>query len=171
MKIELNVKNFRDEIAKHPAILVYFFQEKGCRFCDIMKPYMEKYAEENILGVYALGDFPDEVTKEFCPNQAVPRFWAFVDGKPVGFQSGAMPIEEVVLAFTPEKIPPKQMPIEKMSMAQLITDECFMIDQIAPMMSLLKKIQKEIKKRKMLLIDEPCCDSCADGGTCSGGCK
>lgn len=171
MKIELNKENFKEEIAKHQAILVYFYQEKGCRFCDLMKPYMDKYSEENVLGMYKLGDFPDAITKEFCPNQAVPKYWAFVEGQPVGFQSGAMPIEDVVLAFTPDKIPPKQLPLEKMSLTNLVADEMAMIDAVAPMMSHLKKIQKEIKKRKMMLVDEPCCDSCADGGTCSGGCK
>lgn len=171
MKIELNVNNFKEEIAKHPAILVYFYRAKGCQFCDIMKPYMEKYAEENVLGMYEVDYFGDEISKKFCENGAVPKYVAFVNGEPVGMQSGAMPMSDVVLAFTPEKIPPKQLPLDKMPLASLVADEMAMIDAIAPMMSHLKKLQKEIKKRKMMLVDEPCCDSCADGGTCSGGCK
>jgi thioredoxin-like negative regulator of GroEL len=165
--IEINEQNYESEIElSEGKVLFMFHRESGCSQCKTMMPIFEEFAEKNPdikCARYSLSK-PDSVTEKFQFKQ-VPAFFAFVDGKVVGAQEGV--VVDIGLTFTPEKIAPKQVPVEKATMLQLMTDEANMIDQIAPLMAHLKKIQKEMKKRRSF--DEPCCDSCAAGGGCSGG--
>jgi len=170
MMLELNESNFKDALAEHVKLLVFFYRESGCSFCDKMKPLVEEYAKENVVGMYKLGQSPDSVNAQF-PVERFPTFYAFIEGQAVGKQEGAVPYEHLELTFTPEKLPPKQVPIEKASSLQLMTDEANLIDQLAPLRGHLAKIQKEIARRKKLASSGmSCCDSCAEGGECEGGC-
>lgn len=168
--LELNEKNFK-ELTATGKVLVFFYREKGCSFCDQMKPVFEELEGDFEKAKYELGPTPDTITTGLV--ESFPTFAAYVDGKLVGVQVGAMSAEKVAQTFEngfPEK-KPAQIPIEKASLAQLITDEMALIDQIGPMRKHLAKIQKEIEKRKKLAMGKvDCCDSCSDGGECSGGC-
>lgn len=171
--LELNEKNFK-ELTATGKVLVFFYREKGCSFCDQMKPIVEGLEDLVIdfdVAKYKLGAAPDTVTQGLV--ESFPTFAAYEDGKLVGVQVGAMSEEKLLQTFEngfPQK-KPTQIPIEKASLAQLITDEMSLIDQIGPMRKHLAKIQKEIEKRKKLAMGKvDCCDSCADGGECSGGC-
>lgn len=170
MILELNENNFKEEILKHPKVLVFFYREKGCSFCTKMKPIVKEYAETNVVGYYSLGNSPDSVTEGVV--ERFPTFVAYVNGLAVGKQEGSMSLEQLDLTFTPEKIvraAPQQAPLEisKAPLIQLLTDEANLIDQIGPMRSHLAKIQAEIKRRQKLAMGKvDCCDSCADGGSC-----
>ena len=87
MIIELNEENFKQEVSAQEKILVFFYREKGCSFCAKMKPVVEQYAENNVVGFYKLGAQPDSINEEF-PIQRFPTFYAFVDGKAVGIGAG-----------------------------------------------------------------------------------
>jgi thioredoxin-like negative regulator of GroEL len=169
----LNEENFEKFITETKKVLVFFYRESGCSFCDKMKPVIDSLVLEEkdfLVAKYALAASPDSINQKY-PIERFPTYYAFVDGKPVGKQEGAMPMDQLFLTFTPEKLPPKQVPVEKATMLQLLSDEAILIDQIAPIRLQLSKIQKEIAKRKKLAIGslEACCDGCASGGSCESG--
>jgi len=172
--IILDANNFKEFISTEKKVLVFFYREKGCSFCDKMKPIVEQLSEvENldfIVAKYVLADSPDAINAEY-PIERFPTFYAFVDGKPVGKYEGTLSLEQLPLVFTPERLPQKAIPLDKATMLQLITDEANLIDQIAPIRSHLAKIQAEIARRKKLAEGKigSCCESCSDGGSCSGG--
>ena len=144
--IHLNEENFAEYVLGTPKLLVFFYREKGCSFCDKMKPIVEKYGESNSVGWYALGQSPDSVTEGLVKN--FPTFVAYENGKMVGSQEGAMPLEQLDLTFTPDKIKPKQIPIVKAKLVALLTEEANLIDSIAPLKAHLIEVQAEIKARR-----------------------
>lgn len=153
MILELNEKNFKDQINDKDKILVFFYIEKGCSFCDKMKPIVAKYAESNTVGMYKLGQAPDSITEDIV--QRFPTFVAYEKGLAVGKQEGAMSIEQLALTFTPDKIPSKDpgpqpgpVTIETAPMVQLLTEEANLIDQVAPLLDHLAKVRAEIRRRK-----------------------
>lgn len=168
--LELNAQNFKEE-TKEGKVLVFFYREKGCGFCDKMKPVFEELEGDFKKAKYAVGQDVDPIAQELAP--VVPTFAAYVDGKLVGMQLGSMSPEKVIKTFEngfPEK-KAQAIPLDQASMMQLLTDEATLIDKIGPMRSHLAKIQKEIERRKKLALGKvDCCDSCADGGKCDGGC-
>ena len=149
MNLVLTEANFKETIEKNPKILVFFYRETGCSFCTKMKPIMEKYEETNAVGWYALGDQPDSVTEGLVKN--FPTFVAYVDGKQVGVQEGSMPIEQLDLTFTPEKIKAKHVPIAQAKTMDLIVEEANAIDAIAPLKAHLNEVRAELKKRRELV--------------------
>lgn len=174
MKLIVDEKSFKETIEAHEKVLVFFYVEKGCPSCDKMKPVIEGLSNDHDILFYKCGDdlktaMPDSITQGLV--EMFPTYAAYINGKLVGRQVGEMKPEQVLLTFTPDLIPKKLKSIEELPLVQLLTDEAAMIDQIYPMMNHLKKIQKEIKKRKSILADEACCDSCDEGGSCAGGCK
>jgi len=179
--IEAVEKNFDELVLKsQDPVLVMFYREKGCSFCDSMKPIIEKYAEahpEVKVVKYALAQQPDSVNVEY-PVKRFPTFYAFKDGKVVGTQEGAMPMDQLHLTFTPDKIPAKpqvsQVPVAKATMAQLLTEEANLLDAIASIRGHYMEVKREINKRRKAVAEwdakaDSCCDSCADGGPCEGG--
>lgn len=174
MKIVIDENSFKKQIGERPRALVFFYVEKGCSYCDQMKPVMEKLAEEQDIFFYKCGDDlrtakPDSITQGLV--KAFPTFAAYIEGQLVGQQSGGMSAEQVMMTFTPELLPRKPKPIAQASMLELLTEEANLIDQIGPLRSHLAKIQAEIAKRKKMAMGKvDCCDSCADGGECEGGC-
>lgn len=174
MKIIADEKSLKSVIEGKQKALVFFYVEKGCSFCDQMKPIMDELSSEHDVVFYKCGDDlrtakPDSVTKDLV--KAFPTFAAFDQGKLIATQSGGMDAEQVLKTFTPELLPKKIKKLSEASMLELLTDEANLIDQIAPMRSHLAKVQAEIAKRKKQAMGKvDCCDSCADGGECEGGC-
>jgi len=74
-----------------------------------------------------------------------PTTITFNQGKAIAGQEGILTVEQLHNTFDPEKL---ITPIEKAPLLKLIQDEANLIDQIAPMMAHLKKLQKEIKRRR-----------------------
>jgi len=144
--LELNEKNFDQAINENESILVFFYREKGCPFCDKMKPIVEEYAKNRPFAVakYALGQAPDSVNERF-PIERVPTFYAFQKGQVIGKTEGVKKEKELDALFNPQ---PKIVPVEEASLAMLMNDEAKIMDIIYPMMQDLRKIQAEIKKRK-----------------------
>jgi thiol-disulfide isomerase/thioredoxin len=172
--MKVDEKSFERVLTSEKPALVFFYREKGCSFCAKMKPVVAEYEKahpEVAVFHYELGGQPDSITLDLVKN--FPTFAAYVDGKLVATQEGVLTVEGLHLTFSPDLIPPKQIPIENASMLMLMTDEANLIDKIYPLKVQLSKVQAEIKKRKSLISggDEPCCDSCAEGGGCSGGCS
>lgn len=174
MKIIADEKSFKSVIEGRAKVLAFFYVEKGCSYCDQMKPIMDELSNENDIVFYKCGDDlktakPDSVTGTLV--KAFPTFAAFDGGKLIATQSGGMSAEQVMNTFNPELLPKKPKKLEQASMLELLTDEANLIDQIAPLRSHLAKVQKEIEKRKKMAMGKvDCCDSCADGGECEGGC-
>lgn len=174
MKIIADEKSFKSVIEGKEKVLVFFYVEKGCGFCDKMRPVMDEISDEMDVVFYKCSDdlktaIPDSVTKDLV--KAFPTFAAFENGKLIAAQSGGMSKEQVLNTFHPEMLPKKAKPLAQATMLELLTDEANLIDQIAPLRSHLAKVQKEIEKRKKQAMGKvDCCDSCADGGECSGGC-
>lgn len=136
-------QTFKEFISKGRS-LVFFYREKGCSFCDKMKPVIEEYskARENLQVLwYELGQTPDSITQELV--QKFPTFVAFQDGQMIGKLEGVLTHEQLDAIDAP-----KTLPIEQASLAQLMTDEAALIDQIFPMKMHLGKIQTEIKRRR-----------------------
>lgn len=149
--------------------LVFFNMEKGCGFCDKMRPIVAEYADKHpeVEVIYETVKSYNDVPEPF--PKAVPLFVAYKDDQVMSVQKGMLPLERLEIAFEPEKIPPDVVPIEKASLLQLMQDEANIIDQLQPMLKQLKKIQAEMKKRRSLVVDdEPCCDGCAEGKGCGG---
>jgi len=168
--LELNEKNFKEETAEGKT-LVFFYRESGCSFCDKAKPVFEALEGDFKKAKYKLGASADSITNGVVFN--FPTFGAYVDGVLVGSQEGFMSAEKMAATFEAGIIQPKakDVPISKATMAQLLTDEAYLIDQLGPMRQHLNKIQKEIERRRKLATGKlDCCDSCADGGKCDGGC-
>lgn len=174
MKIIVDEKSFNDQVKAYPKALAFFYVEKGCSFCDQMKPIMDELSNEHNILFYKCGDDlrsakPDSVTGQLV--KAFPTFAAYDNGNFIASQSGGMSAEQVMMTFTPDLLPKKQKPLAQATMLELLTDEANLIDQIAPLRAHLAKVQKEMEKRKKQAMGKvDCCDSCADGGACEGGC-
>ncbi|HND36770.1 MAG TPA: thioredoxin family protein [Nitrosomonas sp.] len=142
--LELNEQNFDKALQENEQLLVFFYREKGCSFCDKMKPVVEKYAETRPFTVakYALGQTPDSVNEKF-PIERFPTFYAFQKGQVISKLEGTQTEAKLDSMFAP-----KIVPIEEAPLSMLLNDEVKLIDAIYPMMLDLKKVQAEIKKRK-----------------------
>ena len=140
--INLNVENFKQEIAGK-KIIVMFYRESGCGFCDKAKPIFKSY-EGIETGMYELGNSPDAINIEF-PIERFPTFYAFDDGKVVNKIEGVPTHSQLNSMFEP-----KSVKIEEAPLSMLIADECKLIDQIAGIKIHLNNVQAEIKKRKEL---------------------
>lgn len=144
--IELNEKNFKEELAKHPQALVFFYREKGCSFCDKMKPVFESHNAPYVKAKYALGPMPDSVTEGLV--ERFPTFVAYAYGEMIAKQEGVLSPEQLDNTFNPDAIAPKKLSVKEAPMLTLLTDEANLIDQIMPLKRLLKEIQDEIKMRR-----------------------
>lgn len=184
--LDVNEKNFEKEVEQSKGhVLVFFYRESGCSYCDKMKPIVDEYQKahpEVKVVKYKLGSQPDSINAKY-PIERFPTFYAFIDGVAVGKQEGAMPLEQLHLTFDPDKIPAKQarspqqkgeqIPLEKASLAVLLQEEANMIDAIANIKNHYLAVKKEIKRRREAtkewdkLVDA-CCDGCADGHGCEG---
>lgn len=84
--VELNEKNFNDEVLKSDkAVVVKFYLKDGCRFCDIMQHVFNSYASNNPeikCCKYEIGKEKDSITGKYNVTN-VPAFMAFVDGEPI----------------------------------------------------------------------------------------
>lgn len=147
--LELNEKNFKEELAKHPQALVFFYREKGCSFCDKMKPVFEQHNAPYVKAKYALGQAPDSVTQGLV--ERFPTFAAYAYGELIAKQEGVLSGEQLDKTFNPEAIKPKQVPVKQAPMAALLNDEALLLDQIYPLMLSLKEIQAEIKARREIV--------------------
>lgn len=140
--IELNEENFKQALSENPKLLVLFYREKGCSFCDKMKPIFSEHSleSEEVCGLYKLGNAPDSVaTAELVTS--FPTIVSYVNGNIVKIAKGAnVNLKEM---FIPENIP-----INKRPFGQLLVDEAALIDAIYPMKQHLSEIQAEIKLRR-----------------------
>jgi thiol-disulfide isomerase/thioredoxin len=138
----LNESNFNDALKENPKLLVLFYREKGCAFCDKMKPIFEAHGEssEEVCGMYRLGNAPDSVaTAELV--KSFPTIAAYQNGQLVNVEAGAnVDLKKMFV--------PKNVPVSQASLAQLMVDEAALIDAIYPMKLHLEEIQKEIKRRR-----------------------
>jgi hypothetical protein len=147
--LELNEQNFKEELSKHPQALVFFYREKGCSFCDKMKPVFESHNAPYIKAKYALGQAPDSITEGLV--ERFPTFVAYAYGEKIAKQEGVLSGEQLDNTFNPEAIKPKQVSVKQASLAMLLSDEALLLDQIYPLMLSLKEIQAEIKARRELV--------------------
>ena len=144
--LKLNEQNFKAEISGK-KIVVMFYRESGCSFCDKAKPIFEAY-QGNEKGMYALGQVPDSINEEF-PIERFPTFYAFEDGKVAGKFEGVPTHEKLDALFKPGETA-KPTKIEDFAMPVLVSDELLLIDQIAKLKGHLNAVQAEIKKRREL---------------------
>jgi len=136
----LNESNFHESIAGK-KVIVMFYRESGCSFCDKAKPIFESY-EGNEKGMYSLGQVPDSINEQF-PIERFPTFYAFENGKAVNKMEGVPTHEKLDALFNPPVIKIEEAPLEI-----LLKDEMVIIDRIYPLASQLKAIRSEIAKRK-----------------------
>lgn len=146
--VELNEQNFKEELAKHPQALVFFYREKGCSFCDKMKPIFEEHNAPYVKAKYHLGPTPDSVTQGLV--ERFPTFVAYAYGEVISKQEGVLTGEQLDNTFNPEAIAPKKLSVKEAPLLTLLTDEANLIDQIAPLKRLLQEIRDEINFRKAL---------------------
>lgn len=140
--IKLDELNFFESI-KDKKIIVMFYREEGCSFCDKAKPVFESY-EGNEKGMYALGMAPDSVNEKF-PIERFPTFYAFNNGEAVAKLEGVPTHEKLDRMFAPKIIKPEEAP-----MAMLINDRAILIDKIAELKVHLNNVVYEIKRREDL---------------------
>jgi thioredoxin-like negative regulator of GroEL len=139
----LNETNFKESIAGK-KIIVMFYREEGCSFCDKAKPIFESYQGYE-KGMYALGYVPDSINEEF-PIERFPTFYAFDDGKAVNKIEGVPTHEKLNAMFAPQGLK-----IENASMEVLLKDESIVMDKIYPLAAHLKAIRAEIARRKEVI--------------------
>jgi thiol-disulfide isomerase/thioredoxin len=139
--LELNESNFK-ELTATGKVLVFFYREKGCSFCDQMKPIFDSLAGDFQKAKYALGQMPDSVTSGLV--EKFPTFAAYVDGQLVNKEEGAMSAEKLSAIFDRKK----SVKIEEAPLMTLMNDEAVLIDQIYGLRKHLNAIQKEIKARR-----------------------
>jgi thiol-disulfide isomerase/thioredoxin len=152
MKIIVDEKSFESQIKLAPKALVFFFVDKGCSHCDIMKPIMDELAMAHDIMFYKCGDDlktakPDSITGKIV--KSFPTFAAYVEGQLVGTQAGSMDAEKVLATFNPEK---KQKKLEEATMLELMTDEANLIDQILPLKIHLANLQAEMARRRKMAL-------------------
>jgi hypothetical protein len=147
--LELNEKNFKEELSKHPQALVFFYREKGCSFCDKMKPVFESHNAPYIKAKYALGQAPDSITEGLV--ERFPTFVSYAYGEMIAKQEGVLTGEQLDATFNLEAISPKKLTVKEAPMLTLLTDEANLVDQIAPLKRLLKEIRDEIDYRRALV--------------------
>lgn len=136
---ELNfMKSIQDK-----KIIVMFYREEGCSFCDKAKPVFESY-EGNEKAMYALAMAPDSINEKF-PIERFPTFYAFENGKPVNKIEGVPTHEKLDQMFAPKGLRPEQAP-----MLMLLNDKAVLIDKIAELKMHLNNVISEIKKREDL---------------------
>jgi thiol-disulfide isomerase/thioredoxin len=145
----LNEKNFAQELKKHPQVLVFFYREKGCSFCDKMKPIFDEHNAPYVKAKYELGPTPDSVTGGLI--ERFPTFVAYAYGELVGKQEGVLTGEQLDNTFDPEKLQPKQLAVKEAPLHILMSDELKLIDQIYVLKRGLKEIQEEIAMRRGLV--------------------
>jgi len=144
--LELTEKNFKEELSKHPQALVFFYREKGCSFCDKMKPVFEAHNAAYVKAKYALGAMPDSITGGLV--ERFPTFAAYAYGELIAKQEGVLSGEQLDATFSPEAIKPTIVPVKKAPLSALLNDEALLMDQIYPLMLALKEVQAEIKARR-----------------------
>jgi hypothetical protein len=147
--IELNEKNFKEELSKHPQVLVFFYREKGCSFCDQMKPVFEAHDAPYTKAKYALGSAPDSITSGLV--ERFPTFATYAYGEFIAKQEGVLSGEQLDNTFNPEAIKPKQVPVKQAPMSVLLNDEALLIDQIYTLKVGLLELQAEIAARKKIV--------------------
>ena len=145
----LNEKNFKEELSKHPQVLVFFYREKGCSFCDKMKPVFESHNAPYVKAKYELGPTPDSVTGGLI--ERFPTFVAYAYGEMIAKQEGVLSGEQLDNTFSPEKLAPKIIPVKDAPMQILVADEMKLIDQIYGLKLALNEVQAEIQKRKSIV--------------------
>jgi hypothetical protein len=147
--LELNENNFKEELSKHPQVLVFFYREKGCSFCDQMKPVFESHNAPYTKAKYALGASPDSITNGLV--EKFPTFVAYAYGELIAKQEGVLSGLQLDNTFEPEKIPKKVLKIQEAPLHVLMADELNLIDQIYGLKRQLVDIQSEIKARRDLV--------------------
>lgn len=146
MIIELNEQNYNDEVPKHEKILIFFYREKGCSFCDKMKPVVEEYSKNNVVGYYKLGQAPDSITEELV--QRFPTFVAYYQGNMVNKKEGVMTPAQLDQMFVAK---PQEVKIQDAPLVQLLQAEAELTDQVFKLRSNLIEIKNEIKRRKNIV--------------------
>lgn len=146
--LALNEKNFNEALKENPKLLVLFYREQGCKYCDNFKPIFKSYSEnsEEVCGMYALGNGPDSIATEEL-IQKFPTVVSYVSGKILNVQTNE---KDKKIDLTTMFIPPI-IPIHQAPLAQLLSDEAALIDAIYPMKIHLEEIRQEIKKRRELV--------------------
>lgn len=145
----LNEQNFKEELSKHPQVLVFFYREKGCSFCDKMKPVFEAHNAPYVKAKYELGPTPDSVTGGLI--ERFPTFVAYAYGEMIAKQEGVLSAEQLDKTFEPEKLAPKTIAVKDAPLGILLADELKLIDQIYGLKLALNEVQDEIKKRKSVV--------------------
>jgi thiol-disulfide isomerase/thioredoxin len=166
MILELNEENFKKHIAEQEKILVFFYRESGCSYCDKAKPLVAEYAKDNVVGYYRLDPVnpktgkselkPDSITSGLVDK--FPTFVAYENGLAVGKRAGATTLEQLAGTFNlgsdtskdKDVAQPGPLTIEKATLSQLVAEEYFLIDKIGPLKENLKAVRNEIKRRKQL---------------------
>ena len=125
---------------------MFFYREKGCQFCDKMKPVFESVSQKAdfVCAKYALGGAPDAINVKY-PIERFPTFYSFLKGEQFSKAEGIITEENLLKAFDPKPVDPSKAP-----MNVLISDELALIDDISVRRDHLLKIQAEIKRRREL---------------------
>lgn len=144
--LELNEQNFDDEVKKYPRLLVMFYREKGCSFCDKAKPLFEEYARgaDHVCAMYKIGQVPDAVNRKY-PIEKFPTFYAFENGNAVNSVEGAsQPFNEMFVRKQ------KVFKVQEAPLEMLMSDQMKLIDQMANIKGQLTEITREINRRREL---------------------
>jgi thioredoxin-like negative regulator of GroEL len=101
MVTELTKENFDSEIIGcDRPVLVKFYSEVGCGYCDKFKPIYEKFAETHpnikccAFGVPTLGTPKNEVHAKF-EIKAYPTIICIIDGKLIKKEEGGLSVKQM----------------------------------------------------------------------------
>lgn len=174
----LTEKNFKEQIQKYPKVLVMFYRDKGCQFCDITKPEFlsidESKEKDFQCAKYEITQmmelFPDAVMQSLGIKMW-PTFVAFENGNAVGFFEGALKADLIPKVFTSHLLPQKRKHPKSLKLVDLKVLEMNLIDQLSELNEYFGMVKVEIERREKLANGsiKSCCGSCASGGSCEGG--
>lgn len=145
--LELNEKNFEEEIKNYPKLLVMFYRESGCIHCDKAKPLFEEYSKnaDTACAMYKLGQKPDSINAKY-PVENFPTFYAFQNGEVANSVVGhTQPFSEMFIKK------PKIFKVQEAPMSVLVQDQMNLTDQIYNLKAQLNEVTKEINKRRELV--------------------
>ena len=175
--LELNELTFEVN-TKEGKTLVMFYKEKGCRFCEVMKPIF-KTLDEDAAKPFLCAKYEVTDTLEMMPDKVMqglgvkswPTFVAIEDGVIVGAHEGFLRPEQLPLVFTPQLLPQKKKNPRSLRMGDLKALELSLVDQLAEIKEYFGMVKAEIERREKLANGpvKACCGSCAEGGACEGG--
>ena len=93
--IEGSKENFEKEVLKTEGIVLVDFNADWCGPCQMMKPVVEAFGEENGVKVVSVNVDDEEELSESYGVETIPCMVLFRDGKEIAREIGVVPLRKL----------------------------------------------------------------------------